>query len=174
LPDLGVTLIRETWTASCEDITPRSWLLQTHSSIPFGSPLLRPKPRSRSLCRLLPAPAANGTFSTLFCVSFLGCLVPCHGGPIGCTHLLTSPTSSAIPPGRTGWLPASFHERDFSWVSFRGCRHFFMFRPPSLLASQIAPTAMAMPSGGRGFYVRAERASLPPHAPDMLAVRTGN
>jgi hypothetical protein len=79
--------------------------------------------------------------------------------------------SSAIPLGRTGWLPASFHERDFSWVSFRGCRHFFMFRPPSLLASQIAPTAMAMPSGGRGFYVRAERASSPPHAPDMLAVR---
>ena len=65
LPDLGVTLIRETWTASCEDITPRSWLLQTHSSIPFGSPLLRPKPRSRSLCRLRPAPAAGGTFPTL-------------------------------------------------------------------------------------------------------------
>ena len=47
-----------------------------------------------------------------------------------------------------------------------------MFKPPSLFASQVAPTATAMPWGGRGFYVRAERASLPPHAPDMLAVRT--
>jgi hypothetical protein len=44
----------------------------------------------RSLCRLLSAPAANGIFSTLFCESFLGlgCLVPCHGGPIGCPRLL--------------------------------------------------------------------------------------
>jgi len=42
LPDVGVTSIRETCTASSEDITPRSSLLQTHSSIPRGSPLLRP------------------------------------------------------------------------------------------------------------------------------------
>src|SRR5260370_28851655 len=32
---------------------------------PSRSPLLRPKPRSSSLCRLLPAPAAGGTFPTL-------------------------------------------------------------------------------------------------------------
>ena len=30
------------------------------------------------------------------------------------------------------------------------------------------------PQGSRGFYVRAEHASLPPHASDMLTVRTGN
>src|ERR1700693_1247084 len=41
LPDVGVTSIRETCTASSEDITPRSSLLQTHASIPCGSPLLR-------------------------------------------------------------------------------------------------------------------------------------
>ena len=28
-----------------------------------------------------------------------------------------------------------------------------------------------VPQGSRDFYIRAERASLPPHAPDMLAVR---
>jgi hypothetical protein len=33
LPDLGVTSVRETWTVSSEDITPRSSLLQTHSPI---------------------------------------------------------------------------------------------------------------------------------------------
>src|SRR5258708_20011087 len=32
---------------------------------PTRSPLLWPKPRSRSLCRLQPAPAAGGTFPTL-------------------------------------------------------------------------------------------------------------
>jgi hypothetical protein len=42
LPDVGVTSIRETCTASSKDITPRSSLLQTHSSIPCSSPLLRP------------------------------------------------------------------------------------------------------------------------------------
>ena len=40
LPDVGVTSIRETCTASSEDITPRSSLLQTHAPIPCGSPLL--------------------------------------------------------------------------------------------------------------------------------------
>ena len=46
-----------------------------------------------------------------------------------------------------------------------------MFRPPSLLAPQIAPTAAILPQGSRGFYVQAHRALLPPHAPDMLTVR---
>src|SRR5664279_1089180 len=46
-----------------------------------------------------------------------------------------------------------------------------MFRPPSLLVSQIVPTAAVLPQGSRDFYFRAERASLPLHAPDMLTVR---
>ena len=46
-----------------------------------------------------------------------------------------------------------------------------MFRPPSLLSPQIVPTAAILPQGSRGFYVRAYRALLPPHAPDMLTVR---
>jgi hypothetical protein len=46
-----------------------------------------------------------------------------------------------------------------------------MFRPPSLLVPQVVPTAANVPQGSRNFYIRAERASLPPHAPDMLAVR---
>jgi hypothetical protein len=46
-----------------------------------------------------------------------------------------------------------------------------MFRPPSLLAPQIVPTAAIPPQGSQGFYVRAYRALLPPHAPDMLTVR---
>src|SRR3984893_3718512 len=106
----------------------------------FGS-----SPRSRSLCRLLLAPAAIGIFSTLFCESFLGCLVPCPGGPIGCMRLLTSPMSSAFPLG--GWVgfPLLVHDATFRGNDFRGCRHSVMFRPPSLFASQVAPTATAMP-----------------------------
>ena len=48
-----------------------------------------------------------------------------------------------------------------------------MFWPPGLLATPVAPAAAAMPQGSRGVFIRAERASLPSHASDMLAVRTG-
>src|SRR5258708_31652340 len=46
-----------------------------------------------------------------------------------------------------------------------------MFRPPSLLAIQVIPTATVFPLGSHGVYIRAEHVSLPPHAPDMLSVR---
>jgi hypothetical protein len=59
----------------------------------------------------------------------------------------SSPASSAFPSHKMGWLPASFREHDFSRVPFRGCSYFVMFRPPSLLASQIVPTAASFPAG---------------------------
>ena len=118
MPDVSVTSIRETWPISCEDITPRSWLLQTHSSIPPGSPLLRPKPRSWSLCRLLPAPAVGGPsrrylvnpsqvpgpLSRRFPRSALDCFfLRVIGLPHECI--------------RVG-CPATTHEHDFSWREF--------------------------------------------------------
>jgi hypothetical protein len=46
-----------------------------------------------------------------------------------------------------------------------------MSRPPSLLTPQIVPSPLHLHSqGSRGVYVRAYRASFPPHAPDMLTV----
>jgi len=57
--------------------------------------------------------------------------------------------------------------------AFRGCSHFLMFRPAGLLATQIAPTDTATPYGSCDFSIRASRGLLPPHAPDMLAVRIG-
>jgi len=66
-----------------------SFIARTDSCAdPATSPLLRPKPRSRSLCRLLSAPAASGTFSTLFCESFLRCLSPYPGGSTECSCLV--------------------------------------------------------------------------------------
>src|SRR5215831_19829695 len=48
-----------------------------------------------------------------------------------------------------------------------------MFRPRSLCCPPRSSLPLrVLPQGSRGFYVRAERASLPPHAPDMLTVRT--
>ena len=49
-----------------------------------------------------------------------------------------------------------------------------MFRPPGLLATQVAPAAVGpSPLGSRGFYVRAYDGLLPPRPSDMLAVRIG-
>ena len=59
----------------------------------------------------------------------------------------SSPVSSAFPKNRSGRLPASFRERDFSRGRFRDCSYFLMFRPPSLLAPRIAPTAVSFPTG---------------------------
>src|SRR5262249_33890446 len=81
LPDIGVTSIRETCIASCGDITPRSWLLRTHAPIRLGSPLLRPTPRARSLCRFYQPLLPAGPSRRYLCESFPGCLDPCHGGP---------------------------------------------------------------------------------------------
>ena len=87
-------------------------------------------------------------------------------------HLpVSSSVSAAFPTKRLGRLPASFREYDFSRGEFRGCRYSFMFRPLSLLATLVAPTTAVSCRAVCDFYVRARLASLPPQAPDMLAVR---
>ena len=176
LPDLGVTLIRETCTASCEDITPRSSLLQTHSSIPlallsFGLSLVRGVSAGCYQPLLLAGPSRR-----YLCESFPGCLGPCHGGPVECICLFLPPRHRPSPVHYRGRLPALTPSKRFHDGSpFRDCSHFVMFRPSGLLASPIVPTAAAYsPQGSRGFYVRAEHASLPPHASDMLTTRPGN
>ena len=49
-----------------------------------------------------------------------------------------------------------------------------MFRPPVLLATPVAPTANSEWNlGSRGVYIRTTHGLLPPRAPDMIVVRTG-
>src|SRR5215472_56877 len=63
-------------------------------------------------------------------------------------HLpVSSSVSAAFPTKRLGRLPASFREYDFSRGDFRGCRYSFMFRPLSLLALQVVPTAAHIATG---------------------------
>ena len=175
LPDVGVTAIRETCTASCGDITPRSSLLQTHASIPlallsFGLSLVR------GVSAGCYQPLLRRAIPTLSLR-----ILPWVPGPLSRrsrgVHLpVSSSTSSAFP--RTLSRSASrlspskrFHDGSL----FRDCSHSFMFRPPSLLASRDRSYRCDLSSqGSRGFYVRAEHASLPPHASDMLTTRPGN
>jgi hypothetical protein len=113
----------------------------------------------------------SGPSRRYLCESFLGCLVPCHGGPTECLYLFLPPCHRPSP--REDWVgfPLLSANTTSRGSCFRGCRHSFMFRPPSLLVSQIVPTAAHVPQGSRDFYIRAERTSLPLHAPDMLADR---
>jgi len=159
-------------TASCEDITPRSSLLRTHSPIPDGSSILRPWPRTRSLCRLLPAPAASGIFPTLSLRIF-----PRMPGPLARrsreVHLpVSSSASSAFPNRGVGRLPATTREYGllaeafFEAADISLCSSLRVCSPPrSFLPLRI------LPQGSQDSYIRAHRASLPPHVPDMLAVR---
>jgi hypothetical protein len=123
-----------------------------------------PWPRSWSLRRLLPAPAATGILPTLSLRIF-----PQMPGPMPRrSHRLLVPVSSSVssafPWAAEDWLPASNRETTFPRKSFRDCRHSFTFKPPSLLASQVVPTAVHAATGqlrllgpGRTCFVASAR-----------------
>ena len=139
---------------------------------PSGSPLLRFLASFEESLQVATSPCCyTGSSRRYLCESFLGCLIPYPGGSTECFYLFLLLWHRPSPKKAPGRLPQFLANTIFHEAGFRGCRYFFMFRPPSLLVSQIVPTAAVPPQGGRDFYFRAERASLPPHAPDMLAVR---
>jgi hypothetical protein len=150
LPNSGVTSVGETCTVSWEGITPPSSLVLAHSPLPLGSLLLRFWPRSESPCRLSPIPAAHGSFPTLFRESVLGCWTPCPGGT-PCARACFFHGVIGLPHGRKGRLPASILRTTSRRACFRGCRYFVMFRPPSLLAPRIVPTAAISAAGQLGL-----------------------
>jgi hypothetical protein len=65
---------------------------------------------------------------------------------------VSSTVSSAFPNGKMSRLPADIPlETTSCGGDFRGCRHFVMFRPPSLLAPQVVPTAAITAAGQPGL-----------------------
>jgi len=112
----------------------------------------------QGLCRWLSAPAGCRSFPTLsLCESFPECLAPYPGGFLGALARFF-PQDIGLPHVRNG---SAFPAIPCTWrllcgTRFRGCRHFLMFRPSGLLATQVAPTAARQsPQGGHGFYFRA-------------------
>ena len=130
------------------------------------------RPRSRSLRRLPSAPAAGGMFPTLSLRIILRLPDPVPRRSHGVHVPVSSPVSSALPQSRLGRLPAITREHDFTRTLFSraagipSCSGLRICSPP-----RSFPPLRILPQGGRGFDIRAERASLPPHAPDLLAVR---
>ena len=125
---------------------------------------------------MLPAPAATGIFPTLF---------------LRICPVMPEPIPRRVPLSAFAWFflsviglpqemiwigfPASFREHDFSRARFRGCSYFVMFRPHSLLASQVAPTAASY-RAGRPRLLRPSRTCVVTFARIGYAFRptTGN
>jgi len=106
------------------------------------------------------------------CESFLGCLVPCHGGPTECIYLFLPPCHRPSP--REVWVgfPLLSANTTSRGGCFRGCSDISLCSGLRVGSSprSFLPLHNVL-QGSRDFYIRAERASLPLHAPDMLAVR---
>jgi hypothetical protein len=112
-----------------------------------------------------------GSSRRYLCESFLGCLVPCRGGPRECTCLFLPPCHRPCPTGVWVGFPlqpanTTFHGASFGAADISLCSGLRVCSPPRSFLPLRLPA-----QGSRGFYVRVYRASLPPHAPDMLAAR---
>jgi len=112
-----------------------------------------------------------GSSRRYLCESFLRCLVPCRGGPTECTCLFLPPCHRPCPTGVWVGFPlqpanTTFHGASFGAADISLCSGLRVCSPPRSFLPLRLPA-----QGSRGFYVRAYRASLPPHAPDMLAAR---
>ena len=120
---------------------------------------------------LLPA----GPSRRYLCESFLGCLGPCHGGTwsaFACffLHVIGLPPYT-IEVGFPLFPVETISRR----ISFSGLQPFLYVQAPKFARLPDRSHRCDLSSkGSRGFYVRAEHASLPPHASDMLTTRSGN
>jgi hypothetical protein len=80
------------------------------------------------------------------CESFLGCLSPYPGGPLSALAWFF-PSVIGLPHEVIGSAFPLFSANTIFHGRISRFRYFVMFRPPSLLASQIVPTAAGLPSG---------------------------
>ncbi len=138
LPDVGVTFVRETYPASCGDITPRSSLLRAHVPIPCGSPLLRFFASFEESLQVATSPCCHRDLLDVIPRVFPWLPGPLPRRVIGCMSLLTSPMSSAFP--KEGWVGfpllstnATFRGSDFEAADIPLCSSHQVCSPPRLL-----------------------------------------
>ena len=174
MPNFGVASIGENVNSfSCEGVTPRSSLLRAHVPLPLGSLLLRHLASFEESLQVVLSPCCPrelpdvisenlsldaGSRATAVPPSALTCFFP---GVIGLPLAKIESASRFCPANHDSSRARVFEAADIS-----SCSGLQVCSPPrSSLPLRI------LPQGSRGFYVRAYRASLPPHAPDMLTVR---
>src|SRR4029077_14775915 len=103
--------------------------------------------------------------------SFLGCWIPYPGGT-PCALTCFFHDVIGLPQAKNGSASRVCPtNNDFSQARVPRMQIFLNVPASKFALPQIVPTAAILPQGSRGFYVRAYRALLPPHAPDMLTDR---
>ena len=129
-------------------------------------------PRLESPCRLYPVPAAHGSFPTLCPTVCSWMLDPLPRRYTVCSHLFLprchrpSPMEKWVGFPQLSRLKRLRAGRTFEVADISLCSGLQVCSPPR----SSLPLRM-LPQGSRGFYVRAERGSLPPRASDMLTAR---
>jgi len=155
LPGTGVTRAGPVSRTGSGGVTHPSSLLRAHA------PVQNPPTASGS-------PSVGGSLQVAASPCWemdLPDVIPVDLSPDAWTHTpaarevrspVSSLTASAFPNLSTGRRPASTAQRLQSGNGFRGCSHSLMFRPPGLLATQVAPTAgLCVP--GRPWLLRPGR-----------------
>jgi hypothetical protein len=97
-----------------------------------------------NLCRLLQAPANDESFPALSLLIFLWMSNPLSRCSSECSFSFL-PLKLRPSASRHASAFAQHHVQQLQYVAnFRNCRYFFMFRPPHLLAIQVARTIMSL------------------------------
>ena len=156
---------------SSEGVTPPSSLLRAHVPLPLGSLLLRHLASFEESWQVVRSPCCPRELPDVISEN----LSLDAGSRTPAVHRVIAPVSStmssAFPKQRMRRLPA-FCPANYDFSQVRVSRmQIFLDVPASKFA--LPPDRSyrcAPPQGSRGFYVRAYRALLPPHAPDMLTV----
>lgn len=141
LPIEGVIFSGAASSTASAGITRPTSLLQAHApvQIPHADFSFL---YTACLCRLLRAPAGRWTFPALFRESFPRCLDPYPGDSHWCTYPFLP--RGQRPSPRREWLGTQHYVRTATSVReiSRGYSHLLMFRPPGLLATQVAPAVV--------------------------------
>ena len=142
MPVTSVTRGRVASSTTSKGIAPSSSLLRAHAPNQLPPPDSCIHTYFRRSLQVAASPCWEpGSSRRYLRNSFLRCLVLNPDGPTECICLfLPRRHRPSLDPSQVGFplLPRT----RFSAVRFRGCRRTFLaFKPPSLLVSQIAPTA---------------------------------
>jgi len=172
LPNSGVTSVEETWSVSWEGVTPPSSLIPAHAPLPLGSLLLRFLASFGESLQVVTSPCCPRQLPDVISENLsldAGSPTPAVP-PCACTCFFHGVIG--LPQRRVGRLPAFLPRMTtsrgpiFEDADIPLCSGLQVCSPPG----SFLPLRK-LPQSSWGFYVRAERASLPPHAPDILTVR---
>ena len=113
-----------------------------------------------------------GSSRRYLCESFLGCLVPYHGGPTECMCLFLPLCHRPSPTGVWVGFPLLSANTTFHGAYLSRLQTFLYVQASKFAHLPDRSYRYAiLRRAAEAFYIRADRASLPPHASDMLAVR---